>query len=201
MDQIKIGRFIAETRKKKNLTQKQLAEKLLISDKTVSKWECGKGLPEVSMMMPLCKELEITVNELLSGESMSDSEYKSKAEETIMNLVKEKEESKRKIILSAVVCFLTILSGVIIILLSGIAELKSAQRIALIAAALVIIVGGIAVAAALDLSAGTFECPVCSNRFVPSAGAYIKGPHTLLKRRLKCPHCGKTSFCKRHLTH
>lgn len=94
MDQIKIGKFIAEMRKENNLTQRQLAEELNISDKTVSKWECGKGLPEVSFMLPLCERLKITVNELLSGEKLSAENYQQKAEENMMNLVREKEENK-----------------------------------------------------------------------------------------------------------
>ena len=80
MDQIKIGKFIAKTRKEKDMTQKQLADALLISDKTVSKWECGKGLPEVSLMLPLCEVLDISVNDLLTGERVSDLDYKKKAE-------------------------------------------------------------------------------------------------------------------------
>ena len=67
MDQIKIGRFIAKMRKEKPYTQRQLADMLGISDKTVSKWETGNGLPDVSLMMPLCDLLQISVNELLSG--------------------------------------------------------------------------------------------------------------------------------------
>ena len=65
MDQVRTGRFIAVRRKEKGLTQKQLAEKLGISDKTVSKWECGNGFPEISLLLPLCDELGITVNDLL----------------------------------------------------------------------------------------------------------------------------------------
>ena len=75
MDQIKIGRFIADERKRKGYTQKQLSEKLEISDKTISKWERGNGFPEVSLLLPLCNELEITVNELLSGERVSEEDY------------------------------------------------------------------------------------------------------------------------------
>ena len=67
MNQIQIGKFIAATRKENGLTQRQLAQRLSISDKTVSKWECGKGLPEVSLLLPLCGQLHITVNDLLSG--------------------------------------------------------------------------------------------------------------------------------------
>lgn len=91
MEQIKIGQFIAGCRKEKNMTQRQLADALGISDKTVSKWECGKGLPEVQFMIPLCDMLGISVNELLSGEKLSGDEYRKRAEENIMTLVKENE--------------------------------------------------------------------------------------------------------------
>ena len=99
MNQIKTGKFIAETRKAQGLTQKQLAGILEISDKTVSKWECGKGLPEVSLMLPLCSALNITVNDLLSGERVSKIEYINKAEENMMNLIKENEENKKRMAL------------------------------------------------------------------------------------------------------
>lgn len=95
MDQILVGRFIAEERKRKGYTQKQLSEKLGISDKTVSKWERGNGFPEVSLLLPLCNELDITVNELLSGERVSEEDYRKKAEENMVNLVKEAQESKK----------------------------------------------------------------------------------------------------------
>ena len=96
MDQIKIGRFIAELRKEKNLTQRQLADSLNLSDKTISKWECGKGLPEVSLMLPLCEILEITVNELLCGERIEKEVYEEKAEETLVTLMTEQESRKKK---------------------------------------------------------------------------------------------------------
>ena len=92
MDQIQIGKFIAEMRKRQGLTQRQLADALSISDKTISKWECGKGLPEVSLMLPLCGILEITVNDLLTGERVPQLEYQKKAEENMMDLMKENED-------------------------------------------------------------------------------------------------------------
>lgn len=97
MDQIKIGKFIAEERKAKKYTQRELADKLSISDKTISKWERGNGFPEVSLLLPLCNELEITVNELLSGERLQAMDYKKKAEENMVNLVREAQESKKKL--------------------------------------------------------------------------------------------------------
>ncbi|MBQ9514774.1 MAG: helix-turn-helix transcriptional regulator [Ruminococcus sp.] len=201
MNQIKIGNFISSTRKQQGLTQRQLADKLLISDKTVSKWECGKGMPEVSLMLPLCDALGINLNELFSGEKLTDADYKKKAEENIMNLVKEKSESKKKIILSVIVMVITFMAGVVLIMTSGLLEMPLWFRIHLIVTGAIAIIGGILVATMLDMDAGTFECKYCGMRFKPTAGEYIKGLHTITKRKLKCPHCGKTSYCKRRLTH
>lgn len=95
MDQKKIGRFIAELRKEKGLTQAQLAEKLGISNRAVSKWENGKSLPDASIMINLCNSLGITVNELLNGERISMEDYKEKAEDTMTNVVKISQKEKR----------------------------------------------------------------------------------------------------------
>jgi len=201
MDQIKTGKFIAEMRKKQSYTQRQLADILGISDKTVSKWETGNGLPDVSLMMPLCDLLHISINELLSGERLSESEYKQQAEENMMNLMMERAESKKKILLSVIVCSLTILSGVTLFVLSGALEMGTWLRVLLPTIGSIVVIGGIGVAVVLDMTAGTFECPACSTRFVPAAAAYIAGPHTITKRKLKCPNCGKISYCKKRLTH
>ena len=188
MDQIKIGKFIASMRKEQSMTQRQLADVLNISDKTVSKWECGNGMPEVALMLPLCEVLRINVNELLSGERLDGADYQRKAEENMMELVREREESKKKIILAVVVCVLTILSGVTIILVSGLLEMMGFESVE-------------DEKQVLDISAGTFECRKCGTRFVPSSAAYIAGVHTITTRKLKCPHCGQVSYCKKRLTH
>ena len=93
MDLNKIGKFISEERKKKNYTQKQLADILNVSDRTISKWECGKGFPEISLLQPLCEELGISVNELLSGERLDNEKYMKKAEQNMIHLVEEKKEN------------------------------------------------------------------------------------------------------------
>ena len=95
LSQEKIGKFIAERRKAQDLTQKQLAEQLNVSDKAVSKWETGKSMPDNSILLELCQVLDINVNELLSGEKLSDDSYHGKAEENIMTLMKEKQSSGR----------------------------------------------------------------------------------------------------------
>lgn len=194
MDQIKSGRFIAEGRKSKHLTQKQLAEILGISDKTVSKWECGNGFPEVSLLLPLCGELGITVNELLSGERLEETDYKEKAEENMMNLVREAQESRKKIILSALTAGMALTAAIPLVVISGTLEMELWLRAVLIALALCVLALGIAIACILDREAGAFECPECKERFVPEMKAYIMGAHTFTKRRLTCPKCGKSAI-------
>ena len=115
MDQVRSGRFIAEERKKKGYTQRQLAEKLNISDKTISKWECGNGFPEVSLLLPLCDELGITVNDLLSGEIVPREDYQKKAENNMVEMIREREANKKQFTLTlllggvSLAAFLTLL--------------------------------------------------------------------------------------------
>lgn len=200
MDQIKIGKFIADERKRKGYTQKQRSEKLEISDKTISKWERGNGFPEVSLLLPLCNELEITVNELLSGERVSEEDYLKKAEENMVNLGREALESKKKIVLSAMVAGLTIIATVPLFILSGMFEMPVWTRVLLMGIGFVIMVIGIAIACVLDREAGAFECPECKERFVPDMKSYVMGPHTITKRKLVCPYCGAHKYCKKVLT-
>lgn len=96
MNQVKIGRFIAKMRKQQNLTQCEFADTL--GNKTVSKWGCGKGMPELSLMIPICEILKINLNELFSGEKLTDADYKKKAEENIMKLIEESEKIKKNIV-------------------------------------------------------------------------------------------------------
>ena len=159
----------------------------------------GNGFPEVSLLLPLCNELEITVNELLSGERVSE-DYLKKAEENMVNLVREAQESKKKIILSAMAAGLTIIAAVPLFLLSGMLAMENWMRILLIIIGLVVICGGIVIACILDRDAGAYECPDCKNRFVPDMKSYIMGPHTITKRKLVCPNCGAYKYCKKVLT-
>lgn len=201
MDQIKIGQFISQIRKEQNLTQRQLADKLSISDKTVSKWECGKGLPEVSLMLPLCEELGINVNELLSGERIPEKNYREKAEENMMRLVSEKQENKKKILISVVVACMGVFTLAFCAMLAGfLEEITVTVRIILIVFGFLVCVCGTGVACVLDAEAGTFECRKCGERFVPTVKEYVFTTHGLTTRKLKCPHCGEVSNCKKRLT-
>lgn len=199
MDQIKIGRFIADARKSKSLTQRQLADSLSISDKTVSKWETGKGLPDVSLMLPLCQALDITVNDLLTGEKVSDTDYQKKAEENMMDLIKENQENKKRMILSAICGVITIIAVCSLVIIASYLELPTAVRVLLILLAVATAAAGIGAAAVLDAQAGYYVCPSCGAAFVPTLGEYVKGYHTLTRRRLTCPACGKTGMCRHRI--
>jgi len=96
MDQKKIGKFISEMRKQRGMTQKELAEKIGVSDKTISKWECGNSIPDFCYFELLCSALDISVNELLSGEQLSEESYSEKAEENMIALMKENRTNKRE---------------------------------------------------------------------------------------------------------
>ena len=199
MDQSKIGRFIADTRKAKSLTQRQLADALSISDKTVSKWETGKGLPDVSLMLPLCGALDITVNDLLTGEKVSASNYQKKAEENMMDLIKENQENKKRMILSIICGVITIIAVCSLVIIASYLELPAAVRILLILLALATAAAGIGAAAVLEVQAGYYVCPACGAAFVPTLEEYVKGYHTFTRRRLTCPSCGKTSMCRHRI--
>ena len=199
MDQIRIGKFIAESRKSRNLTQRQLADALSISDKTISKWECGKGLPEISIMLPLCEALEITVNDLLSGERVSSTDYQKKAEGNMLNLMKENEENRKRMALSIITGIITIIAVCALIVIAAALDLPAIVRIILIVFSVAVAVAGIAASVMLDIKAGYFECPYCKELFVPSMNEYIKSYHTFTKRRLTCPKCGKKGMCKHRI--
>ncbi|MDE6356912.1 MAG: helix-turn-helix domain-containing protein [Clostridia bacterium] len=200
MDQVKIGQFIKTTRKEKNLTQREVAESLGISEKTVSKWETGNGLPEVSLMLPLCELLAISVNELLSGERLDEKLYFEKAEQNIMSLMEEKAQAKKKLVIAVVTIAITLLAGLTLVLLAGFFAMETWLKIVLIVVGCLVACTGVGIACVLDRDAGVYECRHCGKRFVPTMKAYIFAPHTLTTRRLKCPECGKTSYCKKRLS-
>ena len=139
MDQVKIGRFISECRKKQNLTQSQLAEKLNITDRAVSKWETGRAMPDSSLMLDLCSILKINVNDLLNGEVITMSETNKKQEEMLLELVKEKQEADKRLL--KVEVFIGILSAVVLfglIMLAALLNIEDWLRATLIVAGFII---------------------------------------------------------------
>lgn len=202
MDQIKTGKFIAERRRHKNYTQRQLAEILGISDKTVSKWECGNGFPEVSLLLPLCEELEISVNELLSGETVPDAKYRIKAEENMMNMIKEKEENKKRLALTTVTGIISTVSFVTLIITVCVYTdvMSTAAKLVLIAIACAVFAAGVCVAMHGERTVGYYKCAKCGEHFIPTRLAYSMGMHLISVRWLKCPKCKRSGWCKKVLS-
>ena len=199
MDQVKIGKFISDERKAKGYTQKQLSELLGISDKTISKWECGNGFPEASLLLPLCNELEITVNELLTGERISQQNYKKKAEENMVNMIREKEENKQKILLTTIIGVISTITFVTLLLVvcfyTDVITLPI--KIVLMIIALSVFGVGLYVAMLGDRKIGYFKCRNCNELFTPTFMQYNMGMHLLSTRYLKCPHCKTRTWCKK----
>lgn len=202
MDQIKIGKFIAEERKQKKYTQRELVAILGISDKTTSKWECGNGFPEVSLLLPLCNELGISVNELLSGKRLQDIDYKKKAVENMVNMIKEYEENKKRLILTIITGIIATVSfATLIIIVSVYTKAISVPvKILLVIIALAIFSAGLYIAMQGECTIGYYKCKHCNEHFITTFSEYSRGIHTLRLRKLKCPKCGKKSWCEKVLS-
>lgn len=202
MDLKKIGKFISEERKKKNYTQKQLADILNVSDRAISKWECGKGFPEVSLLQPLCKALGISVNELLTGERLDKENYMKKAEQKMVHLVEEKKENRTKLILILSMGLISIISFVtLLVVVTAYAEAISnqAKGILVFIACAVFSVGLLALLEG-GRTLGYYRCLHCEETFVPSFVNYTVAMNMITKRRMRCPHCGKRRWCLKVLT-
>ena len=202
MDQVKIGKFISNERKAKGYTQKQLSELLAISDKTISKWECGNGFPEASLLLPLCNELEITVNELLTGERISQQNYKKKAEENMVNMIREKEENKQKILLTTMIGVISTITFLTLLLVVCFYTDVITLPIKMVLMVIAISVFGVGLYVAMwgDRKIGYFKCRNCNELFTPTFMQYNMGIHLLSTRYLKCPHCKTKTWCKKVMT-
>ena len=113
MDQEHIGKFIAECRKQKKMTQVELAEKLGVTEKSVNNWKNGRSMPDLSLFKPICDILDISINELMSGEKLNQDNYQEKLEENIINLSSKNNKTYKK---NLIIFFTTVLVGFIIVL-------------------------------------------------------------------------------------
>ena len=200
MDQIKIGKFIAACRKEEGMTQAELAEKLGISDRAVSKWETGKSMPDSGIMLELCGFLKINVNELLSGERIMAEFYSKQVEENLLTMKREVEERDRRALkLEYWMGFSAVLSGSVLILLASFLEMPFWLRMVLSAFALIMILLVSFIAVGIEQKAGYYECECCHHRYVPSYRQVILSMHRGRTRYMKCPVCGKRSWQKKVL--
>ena len=200
MDQIKIGKFIAECRKKTGLTQMQLAERLNITDRAVSKWENGRSMPDSSIMLELCRELNINVNDLLCGEVVSMENYNKKLEDNLLELTKQKQEADKRLL------FLEILVGVFCIaimlalaMVASFVQMEEWLRIVLILIGLVPLLIATPFMIKIEQTAGYYECKKCGHKYIPAYGSVFMAMHMGRTRYMKCPHCNCKSWQKKVL--
>ncbi len=198
MDQIKIGRFIAECRKKQSLTQAQLAEKLNITDRAVSKWENGRSMPDSSIMLDLCGVLGITVNDLLSGEVVTMDNYNKELENKLLETLKQKEESDKRLlrieIVMGVCCVLPLIASAVIV---KIVPMDEWLGTVIVLASLVPLLVATPFALKIEQKAGYYECGKCGHKHVPKFSSVLWAMHTGRTRYMRCPKCGEKSWQKK----
>ena len=200
MDQIKIGKFIAECRRNVNLTQMQLSEKLGITDKAISKWERGISLPDTSIMLELCDILGISVNELLNGEKINMENNDQKNEKLLLDMSKEIEK-KNKTIWNAM---WTIMAVSIVGLLGGLAIIgffmpEGPWMLVAILSLCVVFMIPCFYALKLEVSVGAYKCQNCGHEIVPTYMPALNAMHRGTTRYLKCPKCNKRTWCRKVL--
>ena len=200
MNQIKIGRFIAECRKKANLTQMQLAEKLCITDKAISKWERGIAMPDTSIMLELCDILGISVNELLSGEKISMENNNQKNEQLLLDMAKELEK-KNKMIWSSMWTIMIISITVLIagIFIAAFLIPEGVWQLVTILCVCVVFLIVCLYAVKLEASVGAYKCQNCGYEIVPTYKEVMMAMHRGTTRHLKCPNCNQRTWCKKVL--
>lgn len=198
MDLIKIGKFIAERIKMKKITQEELAEKLFITDRAVSKWERGLSLPDAAKMLELCDILDINVNELLIGEKINMKDYEKKTEELLVELAKQDELKNKKLLTSMWVLLITSALFYISILLISTYLLKEGFLLGtIICASTTLFVISCFIALKLEIDAGYYECKNCHHKFIPTYMKVLLSMHMSTTRYLKCPKCNKKTWAKK----
>ena len=201
MDQIKIGKFIAERRRAKGLTQLELAEMLSITDRAVSKWERGLALPDSSIMLELCGILGITVNDLLSGEVVTMDNYNKEAENNLIEMVRQKEESDKTLLKIEIV--IGVLSCIVLfvpVFIAALLPMEDWQRLVILFSGFIPALVGFFFAMKIEQIAGYYECAHCSHKYVPTFKSLSLAMHMGRTRYMKCPKCGNTSWQKKKIS-
>ena len=200
MDQVKIGRFIAACRRRANLTQMQLAEKLNITDRAVSKWETGKAMPDTAIMLELCDILGISVNELLSGEKIDMENNDQKNKQLLLDMAKEIETKNKTIWTSMwaimIVSMTALIAGIFVarfLIPEGVWQLITVLGLCVVFLPLCFY------ALKLEVSVGAYKCKNCGCEIVPTYSEALNAMHMGFTRYLKCPECNKRTWCKKVL--
>ena len=203
MDLEKIGKFIAECRKENNLTQNDLANKLNITDRAISKWENGRSMPDSSIMLDLCDILHISVNELLLGGKIEMENYNRAAELKLVEMVKQNELTNKRLLLMEVVIMIISTIFLLSLLIIGIILMESDKSkswafFTLLGIGLVQFFICAFISVRIEQTAGYYECSNCGHIYTPTYWQVNLARHIGRKRKMKCPKCGKK--CWHHKT-
>ena len=201
MDQVKIGRFIASCRKEQGMTQASLAETLGISDRAVSKWETGKSMPDSGIMLELCEQLKINVNELLSGERIMVESYDKTAEDNLLALRKEIEEKNKQLLAAEIwISIPAVFAALFMMGIAAYVEMPVQVKALIIEVSVIMVIVVAFVAVGIEQRVGFYECGECHHRYVPTYWSTNLAPHIGRTRYMKCPKCGKRSWQHKVLT-
>lgn len=200
MDQIKIGKFISSKRKEHNITQSELAEKLNISNRAISKWENGYCLPDVGIMPELCRILKISINDLFSGEVVDMKDNEKKLEENLLAMAIEKEQRDKELLILEI--FIGVIVSLIMfacIFIASFVKMDEWLKVVLIIIGIIPFAIGVFYAIRIEQIAGYYECKKCHYKYVPTYKSVLFAMHVNRTRRMKCPKCHEKSWQKKVL--
>ena len=200
MNKVKIGKFISKCRKDKQLTQEQLAEMLNVTNKSISKWENGICMPDSGIIPELCEILNITINDLFSGETVDVKNKEKKLEENLLDMIKLKQEKDKQLLnleifigISFTIIFL------ICVFIAAFVDMKDIFRILLIVFGFIPFLLGCLYALRIEQIAGYYKCDKCDNKYVPTYKSVLFAAHVNRTRKMKCPNCGEKSWQRKIL--
>ncbi len=198
MDQVKIGKFISEKRKEKNITQSRLAEMLGITDRAISKWENGICLPDAATMPELCEILDISINDLFCGEVVDMKNNEKKLEENLLEMTLAKEVSDKRLLnMEIYIGFVSVIILFTMILTAMFIEMPKYTQGILIGIGCVMFFIGMFYALRIEQIAGYYECNNCHHKYIPTYKSVFFAQHINRTRKMKCPKCGKKSWNKK----
>ncbi len=196
MNQVRIGKFISKCRKKKGITQNELAELLGITNRAVSKWETGICMPDAGTIPELCQILDISISDLFSGEKIMENNKDS--EKFILKLVKEKaERDKQLLILEILIGILSTSVLVSFILLASFINVSVYVKFIIILCGIILFAVGIFYALLIERIAGYYECSKCHHKYIPTYKQILFSMHAFRTRYMKCPKCKCSSWSKK----
>jgi len=195
MDQIKIGRFIKQKRKEKGMTQSKLAEKLGVTDRAISKWENGNCMPDSGIIADLCKILNVTINDLFSGEVVDMKDNEKKLEENLLEITKLKQDREKQLMNLEI--FIGILAAMVFLICAFVASfvnIENIYKILLVVLGLILFLVGCVICLRIEQTVGYYECKRCHYRYIPTYSNILYAMHIGRTRYMKCPKCHKYSW-------